>query len=154
LVHRILFFFLGWFTREATEGGRISPPGRWGGSRPPPVAGSFFFFFFFSPEKSPEMGGEWRWMAAFVAGGGLFIWWFDLLIGCIDFIFSLCIFLKLLSCQLMNGWQKSSPFCHDRIVAALFFITPLSHSFFFFFFFLLFFFSSLILCSSVHVHAS
>jgi hypothetical protein len=29
----------------ATEGGRISPPGCWGGSRPPPVAGSFFFLF-------------------------------------------------------------------------------------------------------------
>jgi hypothetical protein len=28
---------------------------------------SFFFkFFFILPEKSPEVGGEWRWMAAFV----------------------------------------------------------------------------------------
>jgi hypothetical protein len=44
----------------ATEGGRISPPGRWGGSRPPSVARSISFFFFFfggSPEKSPEVGG-------------------------------------------------------------------------------------------------
>jgi hypothetical protein len=53
----------------ATEGGRISPSGRWGGSRPPPVARSIFFFFFFfffffgSPEKSPEV-------AASVAGDG------------------------------------------------------------------------------------
>jgi hypothetical protein len=76
-----------------TRGGRISPPGRWGG--PPPVAGSIFFFFFFfcSPEKSPEVGSEWRWVAASVAGGGLFIWWLDLLIGCFDFIVSLCNFL-------------------------------------------------------------
>jgi hypothetical protein len=42
------FFLVRWFARErdmATEGGRISPPGRWGGSRPPPVARSIFFFF-------------------------------------------------------------------------------------------------------------
>jgi hypothetical protein len=44
------FFLVRWFVGErdmATEGGRISLPGRWGGSRPPPVAGSIFFFFFF-----------------------------------------------------------------------------------------------------------
>jgi hypothetical protein len=46
-----------------------------------------FFFFLFSPEKLLEVGG------------GLFIWLFNLLIGCFDFIFSLCIFLKLLRCQ-------------------------------------------------------
>jgi hypothetical protein len=56
----------------ATGGGRISPPGRWGGSRPPPVAGSIFFFFC-SPENSPEVGGEWRCMAASVAGGGRWV---------------------------------------------------------------------------------
>ena len=42
------FFFFFWFigeTNMATEGGRISPPGCWGGSRPLPVAGSIFFFF-------------------------------------------------------------------------------------------------------------
>ena len=54
----------------ATEGGRISRPGRWGGSRPPLMTGSIFFFsFFFSRRKSrrrwavgggvrsPEVGG-------------------------------------------------------------------------------------------------
>jgi hypothetical protein len=47
----VFFFFpllVRWFAGErdmATEGGQISPPGRWGGSRPPPVAGSIFFFF-------------------------------------------------------------------------------------------------------------
>jgi hypothetical protein len=44
------FFLVCWFARErdmATEGGRISPPGHWGGSWPPPVAKSIFFFFFF-----------------------------------------------------------------------------------------------------------
>jgi hypothetical protein len=35
----------------ASEGGRISPPGRWGGSRPPVVARSIFFFCL------PEVGG-------------------------------------------------------------------------------------------------
>jgi hypothetical protein len=56
----IFFFLVRWFAGErdmATEGGRISPPGRWGGSRPPPVAGSIFFFFFF-------------WFAGNVAGVG------------------------------------------------------------------------------------
>jgi hypothetical protein len=43
----------------ATEGGRISPPGRWGGSWPLPMARSIFFFFG-SLEKSPEVGGGWR----------------------------------------------------------------------------------------------
>jgi hypothetical protein len=44
----------------ATEGGRISPPGRWGGSRPPPVAGSIFlsfFFSFFAGKVAGEGGG-------------------------------------------------------------------------------------------------
>jgi hypothetical protein len=59
----IFFFLVRWFAGErdmATEGGRISPPGRWGGSRPPPVAGSIFFFFFGSPKMSPEVGSWWR----------------------------------------------------------------------------------------------
>jgi hypothetical protein len=42
---------------------------------------------------SPEVGGEWRRPSPEV-GGELFIWWLDLLIGCFDFIFSLCNFLK------------------------------------------------------------
>jgi hypothetical protein len=57
------FFLVRWLAGErdmATEGGRISPPGRWGGSRPPPMAGSIFFFFFSSPEMSQEVGGWWR----------------------------------------------------------------------------------------------
>jgi hypothetical protein len=62
------FFFLGALAcrRErdmATEGGRISPPGRWGGSRPPPVAGSIFFFFFFLVHRKCRR----RWA---VGGGG------------------------------------------------------------------------------------
>jgi hypothetical protein len=52
-------------------------------------------------------------------GGGSFIWLVDLLIGCFDFILNLCIFLKMLKCQLMNGGQKTPPFCHDRMAAAL-----------------------------------
>jgi hypothetical protein len=48
----------------ATEGGRTSPPGRWGGSRPPRWPDLSFFFFFGSPEKSPEVAasvaGKWR----------------------------------------------------------------------------------------------
>jgi hypothetical protein len=59
-----LFFFLvdSPEANIATEGGRISPPGRWGGSQPPQVARSIFFFF--PPEKSPEVaagGGVHRW---------------------------------------------------------------------------------------------
>jgi hypothetical protein len=54
----------------AIGGGRISPLGRWGGSWPPPVAGSIFFF---SPKKSPKVGGEWRGVAASVAGGGRWV---------------------------------------------------------------------------------
>jgi hypothetical protein len=50
----------------ATEGGRISPPGRWGGSRPSLVARSIFFFFFFAG-KVAERGLR---VAASVAGGG------------------------------------------------------------------------------------
>jgi hypothetical protein len=67
-----LFFFFFFGSPEAnmaTEGGRISPPGRWDGSRPPPMARSIFFFF--PLEKLPEVaasGGvrRWRW----AAGGG------------------------------------------------------------------------------------
>jgi hypothetical protein len=50
-----LFFFFFWFTEEtnmASEGGRISLPSRWGGSRPPLVARSIFFFLFAG-------GGRW-----------------------------------------------------------------------------------------------
>jgi hypothetical protein len=53
-------------------------------------------------------------------GNGSFIWLVDLLIGCFDFILNLCIFLKMLMCQLMNGGQKTPPFCHDHVAAALF----------------------------------
>jgi hypothetical protein len=106
----------------ATGGGRISPPGRWGGLRPPLVAGSIFFFFFFVRWKSRRRlaanGGGWRRPSPEV-GGGLFIWWLDLLIGCFDFIFSLCNFLKWVRCQLMNGGQKGGVFCNDRTAAAL-----------------------------------
>jgi hypothetical protein len=109
-------------TNMAIEGGRISPPGRWGGSQPPSVAGSIFFLFFFlvcrkSRRRWAAKGGGWR-RPSPESRGGLFIWWLDLLIGCFDFIFSLCIFLKLLRCQLMNGGQKSPPFCHDWMAAA------------------------------------
>jgi hypothetical protein len=79
-------------------------------------------FFFWVRRKSRRRwaanGGGWQRLSPEV-GGGFFIWWLDLLIWCIDFIFSLCIFLKLLKCQLMNGGQKSPPFCHDRMAAAL-----------------------------------
>jgi hypothetical protein len=75
-----------------------------------------FFFFFCSLENLPEVGGEWRRSSPEV-GGGLFIWWLDLLIGCFDFIFSLYNFLKWMRCQLMNGGQKGRPFCHDRTSA-------------------------------------
>jgi hypothetical protein len=86
----------------ATGGGRISPPGRWGGSRPPTVAGSIFFFSFVhrkSRRRWAANGGVWRHPSPEV-GSGLFIWWLDLLIGCFDFIFSLCNFLKWVRCQL------------------------------------------------------
>jgi hypothetical protein len=105
----------------ATRGGRISPSGRWGGSRPPPMAGSIFFFFFFlvrrkSCRRWAANGGGWQ-RPSPEMGGGLFIWWLDLLIGCFDFIFSLCNFLKWVRCQLMNGGQKGGVFFHDRTVA-------------------------------------
>jgi hypothetical protein len=102
-----------------TGGGRISPPGRWGGSRPPPVAGSIFFFVRRkSHRRWAANGGGWRRPSPEV-GSGLFIWWLDLLIGCFDFIFSLCNFLKRVRCQLMNGGQKGGVFCNDRTTAAL-----------------------------------
>ena len=99
----------------ATENGRISPPGHWGGSRPPPMAGSIFFFC--------SLESRWRWAVGGgvhspEVGGRSFIWLVDLLIECFDFILNLCIFLKMLKCQLMNGRQKTYPFCHDRMVAA------------------------------------
>jgi hypothetical protein len=99
----------------ATGGGWISPPGRWGGSRPPPVARSIFFFFVCrkSRRRWAANGGGWRRLSPEV-GGGLFIWWLDLLIWCFDFIFSLYNFLKWVRCQLMNGGQKCGVFCHDR----------------------------------------
>jgi hypothetical protein len=73
-IYIYIYIFVVGETKMATGGGQISlpSPGRWGGSRPPLVAGSIFFFFFFFliffilPEKSPEVGGEWRWVAAFV----------------------------------------------------------------------------------------
>jgi hypothetical protein len=51
----------------ATEGGRISPPGRWGGLQPPPMAGSILFFFFCSPKKSSKVDGGWQ--HSFAGGG-------------------------------------------------------------------------------------
>jgi hypothetical protein len=62
-------------------------------------------------------GGRWRRPSPEV-GSGLFIWLLNFLIECFDFIFNLCIFLKLLRCQSLNGGQKSPPFCHDRMAAA------------------------------------
>jgi hypothetical protein len=105
----------------ATEGGRISPPGRWGGLQPPPMAGSIFFFsfFFFVRRKSRRrwtVGGS---ICSLEVGSGSFIWLVDLLIGCFDFILNLCIFLKMLKCQLTSGGQKTPPFCHDRMATAL-----------------------------------
>jgi hypothetical protein len=98
----------------ATDGGRISPPSRWGGSRPPPMARSIYFFLFawkvvggvrwlavgggVSRRRWAPGGGRWRRPSPEV-GGGLFIWLLNLLIRCFDFIFSWCIFLKLLRCQ-------------------------------------------------------
>jgi hypothetical protein len=79
----------------ATRGGRISPPGRWGGSRPPPMSGSIFFFFVRrkSRRRWAANGSGWRHSSPEI-GGGLFILWLDLLIECFDFIFSLYNFLK------------------------------------------------------------
>jgi hypothetical protein len=57
-----LSFLVLWFAEEtnrAIEGGRISPPSRWGGSRPPLVAGSIFFFFFLFFFFSLVGGGWW-----------------------------------------------------------------------------------------------
>jgi hypothetical protein len=55
-------------------------------------------------------------------GGGVWAvrWLIDLMIGCFNFILNLCVFLKRMSCHLMIGGQKTPPFCHDRMVAALF----------------------------------
>jgi hypothetical protein len=47
----------------ATRGGRISPPSRWGGSRPSPMAGSILFFLF-----AGKVARGWRRMAV---GGGI-----------------------------------------------------------------------------------
>jgi hypothetical protein len=41
------------------------------------------------------------------------------LIGCFVFILNLCIFLEMLRCRLVNGGQKTTPLCHDHIVASL-----------------------------------
>jgi hypothetical protein len=65
------FFFLVGSSEAnmATEGGRISSPGRWGGSWPPQWPDLSFLFF--SPEKSPEVaaGGSVR-RRRWAAGGG------------------------------------------------------------------------------------
>ena len=45
---------------------------------------------------------------------------FGCLIGYFVLILSLCIFLKMLRCQLVSCRQKSPPLCTNRIVAALF----------------------------------
>jgi hypothetical protein len=76
--------------------------------------GRIYLFFFCSPEKLPEGGG----VRSLEVGGGLFIWLVDLFIGCFDFISNLCIFPKLLGCQLMNGGQKTPPFYHNRMATA------------------------------------
>jgi hypothetical protein len=62
-------------------------------------------------------GGRW-WRPSPKVGSGLFIWLLNFLIKCFDFIFNLCIFLKLLRCQSLNGGQKNPLFCHDRMAAA------------------------------------
>jgi hypothetical protein len=61
----------------ATEGGWISLPGRWGGSRPPPVAGSIFFFFFFFLVRRKC---RWRWA---VGGGAVSRRWAVDFFGCL-----------------------------------------------------------------------
>jgi hypothetical protein len=66
----------------ATEGGRISPPGCWGGSRPPQWPDLFFFLV---RQKRPKVGGEWRWLAASVAGGGR--WVIYLVAGFVGWVF-------------------------------------------------------------------
>jgi hypothetical protein len=92
----------------ATGGGRISPlvVGVDRGHPQWPDLSFFFFFFFFFRRKSRQRwaanGGGWR-RPSLEVGGGLFIWWLDLLTGCFDFIFSLCNFLKWVRCQLING---------------------------------------------------
>jgi hypothetical protein len=52
-------------------GGRISPPGRWGGSRPPQWSDlSFFFLIFFlfaGGGQQMAMGGGIRWVIYLVA---------------------------------------------------------------------------------------
>jgi hypothetical protein len=79
-------------------------------------------YFFFVRRKSHRRwaanGGGWR-RPLLEVSGGLFIWWLDLLIGCFDFIFSLCNFLKRVRCQLMNDGQKDGGFCLDRTTATL-----------------------------------
>jgi hypothetical protein len=85
-----------------------------------PVAGSIFFFFFvhWKSHQRWVVGGGWR--RPFAEGGQWVFYLVDLLIGCFDFILNLCIFLKMLRCQLMNGGQKTPHFCHDHVAAALF----------------------------------
>jgi hypothetical protein len=52
-----------------------------------------------------------------VVGGG--IWagspLFGCLIVCFVYILCLCVFLKILRCQLMSSGQNTSNFCHNRI---------------------------------------
>jgi hypothetical protein len=103
----ISFFFFGSSKRQIW-------PLRVAGSLPLAVgvdaatpSGRIYLFFFFLLEKSSEVGG------------GSFIWLVDLLIVCFDFILNLCIFLKMLRCQLMSGGQKTPPFCHDHMATAL-----------------------------------
>ena len=81
--------------------------GRRGGLQPPPVAGSFFFFF--RRKVAREDGGRRR----LIAGGGRrqmaatgLIWLSDKMIGCFDFIFSVCICLNKMRCQFFIGGKK------------------------------------------------
>jgi hypothetical protein len=53
-------------------------------------------------------------------GGG--VWAGVLLDWVFVFILNLCIFLEILRCQLVSSRQKTPLLCHDRIVAALFYM--------------------------------
>jgi hypothetical protein len=83
---------------------------------------SFFFVRRKSRRRWAANGSGWRHSSPEI-GGGLFILWLDLLIGCFDFIFSLYNFLKWVRCQLMNDKQKGRVFYNDRTAAALIYIT-------------------------------